>query len=116
MFEEDTGRDVYLPGGSWIDYQTGKSYSAGWHKIETGKIPVVMLVRDGAVIPHIKLAQSTLDMDWSTLDLVAFSTTQKATGFVCLPSDNKLQPISLSKSGNALDWMASRLRERLVSK
>jgi alpha-D-xyloside xylohydrolase len=23
-----TGRDVYLPPGEWIDYQTGKSYPA----------------------------------------------------------------------------------------
>jgi alpha-D-xyloside xylohydrolase len=103
MFENGTDRDVYLPGGQWIDYQTGKSYSAGWHRIEAGIIPVVMLVRDGAVIPHIKLAQSTMEMDWSKLDLVAYSTGQKATGFVCLPSDNKLQPISLSKKGNVFE-------------
>ena len=43
-----TGRDVYLPAGQWIDYQTGKLYAGGWHKIEAGPIPVVMLVRDGA--------------------------------------------------------------------
>jgi len=42
-----------------------------------------------------------MEMDWSTLDHVAFSTGQKATGFVCLPSDDKLQPISLSKNANA---------------
>jgi len=25
---DSTGRDVYLPAGEWIDYQTGKLYSA----------------------------------------------------------------------------------------
>jgi beta-galactosidase len=37
-----TGRDVYLPPGQWIDYQSGKSFSGGWRKIEAGPIPVVM--------------------------------------------------------------------------
>jgi alpha-D-xyloside xylohydrolase len=32
-----------------------------------------MLVRDGTVLPHIALAQSTLQMDWSQLDLVVFA-------------------------------------------
>ena len=59
LFENLTKRDVYLPTGKWIDYQTGKVYSEGWHNIEAGKIPIVVMVRDGSVIPHIGLAQST---------------------------------------------------------
>jgi alpha-D-xyloside xylohydrolase len=31
--------NVYLPPGTWIDYQTGKNYSGGWQHIEAGKIP-----------------------------------------------------------------------------
>ena len=96
MLEKGTERNVYLPNGKWIDYQTGKVYTGGWNSIKVGKIPVVMLVRDGAVIPHIKLAQSTTDMDWSSLELVAFaSDAQKAQGLVCLPSDNVLHEILL---------------------
>ena len=88
--EGSTARNVYLPPGTWIDYQTGRSYAGGWQKIQAGKIPVVMLVRDGTVIPQIKLAQSTMQMDWSNLELVAFAHNigcrpQEA---VCLPSDN----------------------------
>lgn len=101
MMENGTERDVYLPGGKWIDYQTKEVYSPGWHRIKTGKIPAVILVRDGAVIPHIKLAQSTVDMDWSNLELVTFSSGQTAKGFVCLPSDNKLQPVTLTGKANA---------------
>jgi len=45
-----TSRDVYLPQGQpqgqWIDYQTNKVYSGGWHNIQAGQIPVVMLVRE----------------------------------------------------------------------
>jgi alpha-D-xyloside xylohydrolase len=97
-----TERSVYLPPGQWIDYQTGKSYTGGWHAIEAGKIPVVMLVREGAVIPHIKLAQSTKDMDWSQLELVAFAAgAQRAEGLVCLPSDGVLHKVVVSKRAGA---------------
>ncbi len=102
MFENGTGRDVYLPAGKWIDYQTGKVYEKGWHYIETGEIPVVALVRDGAVIPHIKLAQSTKNMDWSNLELKVYAAdAKKAKGYVCLPSDQKLVEVNLSGKGNS---------------
>lgn len=101
MMENGSERDVYLPGGKWIDYQTKEIYAPGWHRIKTGKIPVVMLVRDGAVIPHIRLAQSTMDMDWSNLELVSFSSGQTANGLLCFPSENKLLPVTLNKKGNS---------------
>jgi alpha-D-xyloside xylohydrolase len=101
LFENVIKRDVYLPPGNWIDYQTGKIYSGGWHNIEAGKIPIVVLVREGTVIPHIALAQSTSQMDWSKLDLVVYSAgSGKASGLVCLPTDKVLHSISLAKSGN----------------
>ena len=31
-------RFVYLPADRWVDYQTGKSYDAGWHRIAAGEI------------------------------------------------------------------------------
>ena len=101
LFEEnETSRDVYLPPGQWVDYQSKKVYSAGWHRIEGGAIPVVMLVRDGAVIPHIGLAQSTNDMDWSNLELVVFSVSgTEAKGKICLPADQQLQDVSVVKKG-----------------
>jgi alpha-D-xyloside xylohydrolase len=101
LFENVTKRDIYLPPGTWIDYQTGKIYTGGWHNIESGKIPIVVLVRDGSVIPHIAIAQSTSQMDWSKLDLVVYSTgSVKATGLVCLPSDKVLHTVTLVKSGS----------------
>jgi alpha-D-xyloside xylohydrolase len=100
--EGETRRDIYLPPGTWIDYQSGKSYAGGWQKIEAGTIPVVILVRDGTVLPHIKLAQSTMQMDWSKLDLVVFAKdAATAKGLVCLPADNKLVEVSLAKQGSA---------------
>lgn len=65
MMEETSDRFVYLPEGKWVDYQTKKVYNSGWQKIAAGEIPCVILVRKGAVIPHIPLAQSTSEMDWN---------------------------------------------------
>lgn len=65
-------------------------------------MPVVMLVRDGAVLPHIALAQSTKDLDWSNLDLVVFSTDgQSANGYVALPPEADLHELSLTSEGGA---------------
>lgn len=97
MFEDTDARNVYLPGNhKWIDYQTGNVYASGWHKIEPGEIPVVMLVRDGAVLPQIKLAQSTMQMDWSELELKVFaSDADEVEGMICLPSDNQVLKVTL---------------------
>lgn len=95
-----TGRNVYLPAGKWMDYQTEKIYvgNSNWQRIESGAIPVVMLVRDGSAIPHLALAQSTKDMDWSKLELMVFAADAgKAQGLICLPDDKKLRPLSLAK-------------------
>jgi len=97
LFQDSTyERDVYLPGGKWIDYQTGEVYDRGWHHLKGGKIPIVILVRDGAVIPHAKLAQSTKDIDWNNLQLVVYSTTSTGKGFIYLPNDTGLHQINLS--------------------
>lgn len=117
LFEDVNSRNVYLPTGKWIDYQTGKVYSGGWHSIESGKIPIVVLVRDGAVIPHIALAQSTAQMDWSKLELTVFATdAKKATGLVCLPSDQILHPVSLVKSGDSFKLENDPLGGRIALK
>ncbi len=94
MEEGINARQVYLPESKWIDYQTGKVYASGWHTIEAGELPIVMLVRDGSLLPHIKLAQCTADMDWSKITLRAYCADQtEAEGLVCLPTDNRLQTV-----------------------
>ena len=91
-----TGRTVYLPEGQWIDYQTEKVYEGGWHRIEAGSLPIIMLVRDGSVLPHLKLAQSTAEMDWSKMSLKVYSADKKqAEGLVCLPADNRIQVVKV---------------------
>lgn len=100
MFENGTGRNVYLPPGEWTDYQTGKSYAGGWHRIETGMVPIIMLVREGAIIPHIRLAQSTSAMDWSRINLKVFGQADKATGLLFLPGTDTLHTLSATKKGS----------------
>ena len=69
------------------------------HRIDAGTIPVVMLVRDGAAIPQIAVAQSTAFMDWSRLELEVFaSDATTATGLVALP-DGELNRMNLSRRG-----------------
>jgi alpha-D-xyloside xylohydrolase len=102
LHENEAGRDVYLPPGTWIDYQTGKDYSGGWRRIESGNIPEIILVRDGTVLPHIALAQSTLQMDWSRLELVVFAKdAATAKGLVFLPGDKELHELALTKENGA---------------
>ena len=91
-----TGRTVYLPEGKWIDYQTEKVYEGGCHRIEAGSLPIIMLVRDGSVLPHLKLAQSTSEMDWSKMSLKVYSADKKqAEGLICLPTDNRIQVVKV---------------------
>jgi len=75
LFDEAGARRVYVPPGGWTDYQTGRVYQgARWHEIAPGAIPVVLLVRDHAVIPHVAVAQHTGAIDWSRVELRAYSS------------------------------------------
>ncbi len=65
-------RKVYLPGGQWVDYQTGKVYKPGWNDITTADLEAVILVRKGAVIPTVPVAQSTKDIDWNAVKNVKY--------------------------------------------
>ena len=66
LFEPGDTRKVYLPPGTWIDYQTSKSYEgAKLHNITAGQIPVVLLV-DHSVLPH--RGADTSEMDWNNVD------------------------------------------------
>jgi alpha-D-xyloside xylohydrolase len=118
LFEEVTERDVYLPEGTWIDYQTKKVYKGGWHKIQAGEVPIVVLVKDGTALPHIGLAQSTKDMDWSklTLKVYASDATTTATAKVFLPESDAVQTITVSKKGNNFETASNPLNGKTTFK
>jgi alpha-D-xyloside xylohydrolase len=100
LFDSADTRKVYLPPGDWIDYQTGKVYAGSqWREIKAGDIPVVLLVKNHSVLPQVKVAQSTKDIDWNDVELRVFSTDNApVTGLFALP-DGALQPINLRSSG-----------------
>lgn len=89
LMEDGDTREVYLPPGTWIDYQSGEVYEgAQWHELTAGDIPVILLVKNYTALPHIDLAQSTADMDWSDIELRVYSTGDgTASTRFALPED-----------------------------
>ena len=102
LFESGAGRKVYLPPGTWIDYQSGRVYDgARWHDIAAGQVPVVLLVKDHKVLPHLKVAQSTSAMDWDNVELRVFSTdAAPVTGLFTRP-DSNVQTLTLLPRGGS---------------
>ncbi len=98
LLESGTSRTVYLPKGKWIDYQSGAVYDGGWQTITTGRIPAVILVRDGSLIPHAPLAQRTDQIKWDKLDLRTYKAdpgnTKPCTGLLYRPGDAHPQVIT----------------------
>ena len=95
MLEAGSEREVYLPKGKWIDYQDGAVYEGGYQTIKAGKIPAVILVRDGSVIPHVPLAQRTDQIDWTKIELKTYKADAKScTGLIFKPGDTDVQEIS----------------------
>jgi alpha-D-xyloside xylohydrolase len=116
MEEASTVRDVYLPKGQWIDYQSGKVYAGGWQRIEAGPIAAVILVREGALIPEMKPALSTSRLDWTNLDMVVFAANAgNAQGMVCLPADNVLRRLEVTRRGAEFALTADPLAGKATS-
>ena len=56
-----------------------------------------MLVRDGAAIPHVGLAQCTDQLDWSEIEIRVFGTRDTAGGYFCHPDDGELRDLHLAR-------------------
>ena len=116
LFEETTSRRVYLPPGTWIDYQTGRTYvGARWHEITAGVIPIVLLVKDHTVLPHLAVAQSTSTMDWRDVELRVFSSDGRvAEGRFAGPGD-QVQTLRVEGSRLISDPLAGRVKWRVIN-
>ena len=94
LMESGNERTVYLPKGKWIDYQSGKIYEGGYQTIQAGKIPAVILVRDGSLIPHAPLAQRTDQINWNKIELKPYKAdTSRCTGLLFKPGDQAIKRI-----------------------
>ncbi len=102
LMESGNERMVYLPSfgedvmgggkGKWIDYQTGQVYSPGYHTIQAGDIPCVILVRDGSLIPHVPVAQSTDQIKWDQVEWKAYKAdATQCVGLRFFPGDSDVQ-------------------------
>ncbi len=95
LMESGKQRVCYLPKGKWIDYQSGKVYDGGYQTIQAGDIPCVILVRDGSLIPHVPVAQSTDKIDWSKVELKPYKAdARKCKGLLFKPGDADVTEIS----------------------
>ncbi len=80
MEENAINRNVYLPEGKWVDYQTKQVYQGNnWQMIEAGKLPGIIMIKYNSIIPHIALAQSTAFMNWEDIQLVVYGD-EEASG------------------------------------
>lgn len=95
LMESGTSRICYLPKGKWIDYQNGRVYDGGYQTITVGDIPCVILVRDGSLIPHVPVAQSTDKIDWSKMELRPYKADATVCeGLVFKPGDEDVTSVS----------------------
>ena len=95
LLESGDSRVCYLPRGKWIDYQSGQVYEGGYQTIRAGKIPCVILVRDGSLIPHVPVAQSTDKIDWDKVELKSYQAdAPRCTGLLFKPGDKEVKTVS----------------------
>ncbi|MCR5469368.1 MAG: alpha-xylosidase [Prevotella sp.] len=94
LMESGNERMVYLPKGKWIDYQSGAVYDGGYQTIKAGRIPAVILVRDGSLIPHAPLAQRTDQINWEKVELKAYQAEAKiCKGLLFKPDFEAIQVV-----------------------
>lgn len=100
--ENTTSRDVYLPPGEWVDYQTGQRYAGGaWHHLKAGPVAAVMLVKAGTILPRAAVAQSTKDIDWKNIELAVYPLSDRgATGLVALPGEGRVHTVSAERASS----------------
>jgi alpha-D-xyloside xylohydrolase len=98
LLEENTiERNVYLPKGKWINYLTNEVYDGTqWVDVKATELPGIILVKYGAVIPHIALAQSTEFMDWQNIELVIFDEENKSQAALFYFPNEKTTEVQLN--------------------
>ncbi|HEV7990422.1 MAG TPA: TIM-barrel domain-containing protein [Gemmatimonadaceae bacterium] len=108
-------RRVYLPPGTWIDYQTGKSYEgARYHTITAGTIPIVLLVKDHTVLPHVAVAQNTAAIDWKNVELKVYSSDGAAAEGTFILPGGTVQTLRVNGSALVNDPLAGKVTWRVT--
>ena len=74
----------------------------------SAQIPIVLLVKNHSVLPHIKVAQSTKDMDWDNVELRVFSTDNAPVNGLFTRPGGDVQTLSLVPRGRS--FVLARIR------
>ncbi len=112
LLEAAPDRAVYLPPGAWTDYQSGETHEGlAWHRLAAGEIPAIVLVRDGAAIPHAALAPCTDRIDWTEIELVIYGArSSTAEALFCLPDEGPLHRLHLERRPGGFELAEDPLR------
>lgn len=105
METRSTSRQVYLPEGKWINYESKEILDGmQWHKIDCSALPGILLLRYGALIPVAPLVQCTAEINWQKLEWIACSdgaTTSRGSLF--LPGAENVVSVQAAPFGDKWD-------------
>ncbi|MEP6732002.1 MAG: TIM-barrel domain-containing protein [bacterium] len=116
MFEDAaTSRRVYVPPGTWIDYQTGRAYEGGrWHEIASGTVPIVLLVKNHSVLAQVAVAQSTSAIDWKNVELKVFTTDGGVSEGTFITPGGTVQALRVEGTRLLADPLAGKVSWRIT--
>ena len=99
-------RQVYLPKGKWFNFFTAEHLDGpGWHDISVSEIKGIVLVKSGCILPMVDPADSTGEIDWSSLTLAIYATEETQ---ISGPYFDGLKVSELSVSRTAHDkWQSA---------
>ncbi len=70
--EQQCRRSVYLPEGTWYDFDYGYQYGEGDHDVYAPQNRIPVFIKGGAIIPMSKQVTNTRDIDFSDVELMVY--------------------------------------------
>lgn len=68
-----TRKMVYLPQGTWYEFETGKAYEGGQYYLVDAPLDTCpIFVKEGSIIPTYDVRKSTSEKEYDTLTLLAY--------------------------------------------
>ena len=79
-----------------------------------GPIPIVLLVKNHTVLPHLAVAQSTSAMNWNDVELRVFSSDRKAADGKLCASGGAVQSLRVEGTRLVSDPLAGQVSWRIT--
>ena len=77
-------------------------------------MPIVLLVKDHTVLPHVAVAQSTAQIDWSNVELRTFSSDGAAAEGTFIQPGGTVQTLRVNGTALVSDPLAGRVTWRVT--